>query len=61
MGSPMRSRGTVESFKTGMNEGVRGLGFGLWDGITGLVTEPMDGARKDGAGGFVSGMAKSCE
>jgi hypothetical protein len=30
----------------------------MWDGITGLVTQPMQGAKKDGAAGAFKGIAK---
>lgn len=30
----------------------------MFDGITGLVTQPMAGAKKDGAAGFVKGIGK---
>ena len=34
------------------------LGYGLFDGITGLVTQPIDGAKKEGIAGFVKGVGK---
>lgn len=30
----------------------------MYDGITGLVTQPMNGAKKGGVGGFFAGMGK---
>jgi vacuolar protein sorting-associated protein 13A/C len=30
----------------------------MWDGMTGIVTDPMDGAREAGLKGFTEGMAK---
>jgi hypothetical protein len=30
----------------------------LYDGITGLVTQPMKGARESGIGGFLTGLGK---
>lgn len=34
------------------------LGLGFFDGITGLVTQPLQGAKKEGASGFVKGFGK---
>ena len=37
---------------------MKGLGLGLWDGVTGVVTAPYKGAKKDGAKGFGKGFGK---
>jgi hypothetical protein len=50
LGSRVRERGPVENFGTGVIEGGKGLWWGWWDGITGLVTEPVEGARKEVSG-----------
>ncbi|GMK53538.1 hypothetical protein CspeluHIS016_0101240 [Cutaneotrichosporon spelunceum] len=55
MGGQTRRRGNVDSFTTGVQEGAKGLAYGIFDGITGLVTEPYRGAKSDGANGFVKG------
>jgi hypothetical protein len=34
------------------------FGFGFYDGITGLVTQPIRGAEKEGAAGLFKGIAK---
>lgn len=34
------------------------FGFGLYDGITGLVTDPYKGAKKEGGVGFVKGVGR---
>jgi Tfp pilus assembly major pilin PilA len=34
------------------------FGFGLYDGITGIVTDPYKGAKKEGAVGFVKGVGQ---
>jgi len=34
------------------------FGYGLYDGITGLVTQPLQGAQKGGFGGFLKGVGK---
>jgi hypothetical protein len=37
---------------------IQGLGYGLFDGITGLVTQPVKGAQEGGVGGFFMGLGK---
>jgi hypothetical protein len=37
---------------------VQEFGFGLYDGITGIVTDPYKGAKKEGAAGFVKGVGQ---
>ena len=34
------------------------LGHGFWDGVTGLVTQPIKGAQKEGGVGFVKGFGR---
>ncbi|KKY24585.1 putative glucosyl glucuronosyl [Diplodia seriata] len=36
----------------------RGLGYGLFDGITGLFVQPVKGAQKEGPVGFLKGFGK---
>lgn len=47
---------------TGITSGIRiaskEFGYGLFDGISGLVTQPLRGAEKEGAGGLVKGMGR---
>ena len=47
---------------SGIQSGLRAAGeeftFGIYDGITGLVTHPYQGARKGSAVGFVKGVGK---
>jgi hypothetical protein len=61
MGSTGRPRGRVTGFVSGLEEGAKSLGWGLWDGVAGLVTEPADGARREGAVGFGKGLGRGCE
>lgn len=42
----------------GLVSGAKSLGKGLFGGITGLVTEPVKGAKQDGALGFMKGVGK---
>lgn len=58
-GSKVRKRGEVKDFSSGVNEGAKGLFYGYYDGITGLVTEPMEGAKKDGFMGAIKGAGRS--
>ena len=37
---------------------VQEFGQGLFDGITGLVTQPFEGAQKGGALGFLQGFGR---
>lgn len=34
------------------------FGFGFYDGISGLVTQPLEGAKKDGVAGLIKGFGK---
>jgi hypothetical protein len=34
------------------------FGLGFYDGITGLVTQPLKGAEKEGAAGLLKGIGK---
>ena len=47
---------------TGIQSGFKAVGkelnYGFYDGITGLVTQPLKGAEKEGAAGFFKGAAK---
>lgn len=54
----VRPQERISDFKSGAKAAGRELGLGFYDGITGLVTQPWNGARKDGAGGFVKGLGK---
>lgn len=61
MGSDVREKGKITGFASGCKEAGLGLGYGIWDGITGLVTEPMMGAKRDGIKGAIRGAGKSSE
>ena len=36
--------------------GLKGLGFGVLGGLTSVITEPLEGATREGATGFLSGL-----
>lgn len=48
----------ITDFQSGLKAAGKEFGYGFYDGITGLVTQPIAGARKEGAAGFVKGAAK---
>ncbi|KAI1433862.1 hypothetical protein GGR50DRAFT_461116 [Xylaria sp. CBS 124048] len=48
----------VTDFRSGLKVAGKEFGFGLYDGITGLVTQPIKGAQKEGGAGFVKGFGK---
>ncbi|CAH8495124.1 unnamed protein product [Heterobilharzia americana] len=47
-----------ETFGAGLAQGGRGLVMGVFHGFTGVVTKPVEGARKDGVEGFFKGFGK---
>ena len=59
LGSTVRERGPVDDFESGVREAGKGLWYGWWDGITGLVTEPIEGGKKEGPIGVLKGMGRS--
>jgi sterol 3beta-glucosyltransferase len=61
IGSDVREKGKITNFRSGCREAGLGLGYGIWDGLTGLVTEPMIGAKRDGMKGAFIGAGKSCK
>lgn len=54
----VRQSQKVTDFQTGVKAAGKEFGYGMYDGISGLVTQPIDGARKEGAAGFFKGFAK---
>ncbi|ORY57798.1 uncharacterized protein BCR38DRAFT_461077 [Pseudomassariella vexata] len=48
----------VTSFSTGLKVAGKEFGYGMYDGITGLVTQPLKGAQKEGAVGLIKGFGK---
>ncbi|PVF99014.1 glycosyltransferase family 1 protein [Serendipita vermifera] len=46
-GSKVRQPGKVKDARSGVREGAKGLFYGYADAITGLVTEPYEGAKKE--------------
>jgi len=48
----------ISDLRTGIKAASKEFGLGLYDGITGLVTQPVRGAQKEGAAGFIKGFGK---
>ncbi|KAF4121720.1 UDP:flavonoid glycosyltransferase YjiC, YdhE family [Geosmithia morbida] len=48
----------VTDFGSGIKVATKEFGFGLYDGISGLVTQPMRAAEKEGASGLIKGFGK---
>lgn len=54
----VRPQERVTDFRSGMKAVGREFGFGFYDGLGGLVTQPWKGAKEDGASGFFKGVGK---
>ncbi|KEQ68506.1 UDP-Glycosyltransferase/glycogen phosphorylase, partial [Aureobasidium namibiae CBS 147.97] len=54
----VRKPDKITDFRSGLRAATKEFGFGMFDGITGLVTQPMEGAKKEGAAGFIKGFGK---
>ena len=54
----VRPQEQVSDFKSGVRAVGREFGFGWYDGVTGLVTQPWKGAQKEGTSGFFKGIGK---
>lgn len=57
----VRKQEKVTGFQSGMKAAGKGFGLGMYDGIAGLVTQPIEGAKKEGAAGFWKGLAAVLE
>ncbi|KAI4916044.1 hypothetical protein J4E90_004490 [Alternaria incomplexa] len=57
-GAEVRQVDKVTDFQSGMRTAAKQFGFGLYDGITGIVTDPYKGAKKEGGIGFVKGVGR---
>lgn len=52
----VRTPGRVNGVRSGLKVAAQEFGFGIYDGITGLVTQPMNGAATGRTLGFVKGF-----
>lgn len=48
----------VTGFASGVKVAGKEFGLGMFDGISGLVTQPLKGAEKEGAAGLIKGFGK---
>lgn len=48
----------VDGVMSGLEAAGKGFGYGLWDGLSGLYTQPAKGIEEGGIGGFFSGLGK---
>jgi UDP:flavonoid glycosyltransferase YjiC (YdhE family) len=54
----VRHQEQISDFKSGAIAAGKEFGFGWYDGVTGLITQPWKGAQKEGTSGFVKGIGK---
>ncbi|KAK5173896.1 uncharacterized protein LTR77_002577 [Saxophila tyrrhenica] len=54
----VRPQERVSDFKSGIRALGREFGLGYYDAITGLWTQPWNGAQREGTSGFFKGMGK---
>ncbi|KAE8451366.1 hypothetical protein EG329_003995 [Mollisiaceae sp. DMI_Dod_QoI] len=54
----VRPQEKVTDLQSGLKAATKEFGYGMFDGITGLVTQPLRGAEKDGAAGLLKGIGK---
>ncbi|KIV84457.1 hypothetical protein PV11_00233 [Exophiala sideris] len=54
----VRKSEKITDFQSGLRAAGKEFTYGFYDGVTGLVTQPLAGARKEGAAGFFKGAAK---
>jgi hypothetical protein len=48
----------VTGFQSGLKTAGKELGLGFYDGITGLITQPIKGAKEEGTAGAIKGFGK---
>lgn len=48
----------VTDFTSGLKIAGKEFGYGFYDGLSGLVTQPLRGAEKEGAVGLIKGVGK---
>ncbi|KAK4695575.1 hypothetical protein P7C71_g2208, partial [Lecanoromycetidae sp. Uapishka_2] len=56
--STVRTPPRISGIQSGLRAAGSEFAFGVYDGVTGLVKQPYDGARRNGALGFVQGVGK---
>ena len=54
----VRRQPQIDDFLSGAKTAGKEFGLGMYDGITGIVTQPWKGAQRGGLGGFAKGFGK---
>ncbi|KAI9837038.1 MAG: hypothetical protein M1819_000687 [Sarea resinae] len=54
----VRAPEKITGFHSGLKAAGKEFGYGLYDGISGLVTQPLKGAEKEGFAGAIKGFGK---
>ncbi|OCL12779.1 glycosyltransferase family 1 protein [Glonium stellatum] len=57
-GEEVRKVDKVTDLQSGLKTAAKEFGIGFYEGMTGLVKDPYQGAKKEGAGGFLKGIGK---
>ncbi|KAM4067292.1 UDP-glucoronosyl and UDP-glucosyl transferase domain-containing protein [Hirsutella rhossiliensis] len=57
-GDQPENHGKVTDWKSGGAVAAKNFGAGFYQGITGIVTKPMEGAKKEGTVGLLKGLGK---
>lgn len=57
-GEKPKEYGTIQDWKSGAIFGGKNFVDGMTDGFTGIFTQPVQGAKEEGALGAVKGLAK---
>jgi vacuolar protein sorting-associated protein 13A/C len=53
-----RSRNRPKHAIGGFSQGARAFGTGIFSGVEGLAMRPLEGAEREGVGGFLKGVGK---
>ncbi|KAL8831072.1 MAG: hypothetical protein Q9170_005452 [Blastenia crenularia] len=48
----------VTGIRTGLKAAGKEFGYGMYDGVSGIFTQPIHGAKQEGVGGFIKGVGK---
>ncbi|KAI9830004.1 MAG: hypothetical protein M1826_005177 [Phylliscum demangeonii] len=54
----VRTTDKVTGLQSGLKAAGKEFGYGFYDGISGLVTHPLQGGKHDGVAGFVKGVGR---
>ena len=57
-GDHVRPAPRISGIRSGLRAARREFGFGIYDGVTGVVLQPYHGAKEHGVIGFVEGIGK---